>query len=139
MEFEFDANDLLHVRVDRRRKMSATAFLRAFWFLERGCRKPQDILSDEEILAMFYDLEEVLSFEDRMAWVKLTPEAHAGIKVADDIKPPRHKEPLVQGGKTLNAKLIEKLKEAGVDKIPVRVESLVGRRTASRVVDSGDR
>ena len=76
------------------------------------------------------------SFEDRMAWVKLTPEAHAGIKVADDIKPPRHKEPLVQGGKTLNAKLIEKLKEAGIDKIPVRAESLVGRRTASRVVDS---
>jgi len=25
VEFEFDANDLLHVRVDRRRKMSATA------------------------------------------------------------------------------------------------------------------
>ena len=76
VEFEFDANDLLHVRVDRRRKMSATAFLRAFWFLERGCRKPQDILSDEEILGMFYDLEEVLSFEDRMAWVKpVAPEA----------------------------------------------------------------
>src|SRR5688572_2068040 len=136
VEFEFDANDLLHVRVDRRRKMSATAFLRAFWFLERGCRKPQDILSDEEILGMFYDLEEVLSFEDRMAWVRLSPEAHAGIKVADDIKPPRHKEALVQGGKTLNLKLIEKLKEAAVDKIPVRAESLVGRRTASRVVDS---
>src|SRR4029434_11270748 len=36
----------------------------------------------------------------------------------------------------LNAKLIEKLKEAGVDKIPVRAEARVGRRTASRVVDS---
>ena len=136
VEFEFDANDLLHVRVDRRRKMSATAFLRAFWFLERGCRKPQDILSDEEILAMFYDLEEVLSFEDRMAWVRLTAEAHSGIKVAEDIKPPRAKEALVQSGKTLTAKTIEKLKESGVDKIPVRAESLVGRRTASRVVDS---
>ena len=123
VEFEFDANDLLHVRVDRRRKMSATAFLRAFWFLERGNHKPQDILGDEEILGMFYDLEEVLSFEDRMAWVKLSAEAHGGgqsarVKVADDIKPPRHKEVLVQAGKTLNAKLIEKLREAGVDKIP---------------------
>ena len=36
VEFEFDANDILHVRVDRRRKMLATAFLRAFWFLEKG-------------------------------------------------------------------------------------------------------
>ena len=36
VEFDFDANDLLHVRVDRRRKMYATAFLRAFWFLEKS-------------------------------------------------------------------------------------------------------
>ncbi|MBI5628427.1 MAG: DNA-directed RNA polymerase subunit beta, partial [Candidatus Rokubacteria bacterium] len=136
VEFEFDANDLLHVRVDRRRKMSATAFLRAFWFLERGCRKPQDILSDEEILAMFYDVEAVLSFEDRIAWVTLSPGAHVGVKVADDIKPSRHREPLVQSGKVLTAKLIEKLREAGVAKIPVRAESLVGRRSGSRVVDS---
>jgi DNA-directed RNA polymerase beta subunit len=41
VEFEFDANDILYVRVDRRRKMLATAFLRAFWFLEKGV-----ILSD---------------------------------------------------------------------------------------------
>src|SRR3989441_11110562 len=35
VEFDFDANDILHVRVDRRRNMLATAFLRAFWFLEK--------------------------------------------------------------------------------------------------------
>src|SRR4030095_3442856 len=46
------------------------------------------------------------------------------------------KEALVQAGKTLNAKAIERLKESGVDKIPVRAESLVGRRTGGRVVDS---
>ena len=70
VEFDFDANDLLHVRVDRRRKMYATAYLRAFWFLEKG-----SILSDEEILAQFYDAEEVLSFEDGNAWVRVHPEA----------------------------------------------------------------
>src|SRR5437879_6318977 len=46
VEFDFDANDILHVRVDRRRKMLATAFLRAFWFLEKN----NVILSDEEIM-----------------------------------------------------------------------------------------
>ena len=132
VEFEFDANDVLHVRVDRRRKMLATAFLRAFWFLERmdkkathvgngstkafafgfwvlseggvrvavdgavktlgvdytvsGVGKPEggtvtfttappsgkrvelapEGLSDEELLGLFYDMEEVLSFEDRV-------------------------------------------------------------------------
>ncbi|HEV8531057.1 MAG TPA: DNA-directed RNA polymerase subunit beta [Methylomirabilota bacterium] len=131
VEFEFDANDILFVRVDRRRKMLATAFLRAFWFLEKGV-----ILSDAEILGNFFEVEEVLSFEDRTAWVKLNPEVHNGIKVADDIKPPRHREAMVAAGKTLTPKLIEKLIEAGVTKIPVKADSLVGRRTSDRVVDA---
>jgi len=131
VEFDFDANDILHVRVDRRRKMLATAFLRAFWFLEKSV-----ILSDEEVLAHFYEAEEVLSFEDGNAWVTLHAEAHVGARVADDVKAPRHREPLVTAGKTLNAKLIEKLREANVERIPVRAEALVGRRTASRIVDT---
>src|SRR5574341_63871 len=96
LEFDFDANDILHVRVDRRRKMSATAFLRAFWFLERGCRKPPDILSDEEVLAL----------ENGVAWKRLHPEIHVDAQVAEDIRSPRHKEPLVAAGKKLNRKLI---------------------------------
>src|SRR5690242_3885155 len=131
VEFEFDANDILYVRVDRRRKMLATAFLRAFWFLEKGV-----ILSDDEILNQFYESEEVLSFEDRTAWVKLSAEIHNGAKVADDVKAPRAKEPIVQSGKTLNPRSIEKLVEAGITKIPIKAESLVSRRTGGRVVDS---
>src|SRR5439155_156179 len=90
----------------------------------------------QEILAHFYDIEDVLGFEDGNAWVKVHPEASVGAKVADDIRPPRHREPLVQAGKVLNAKLVEKLVEANVEKIPVRAEALVGRRTASKIVDS---
>ncbi|MBI2553899.1 MAG: DNA-directed RNA polymerase subunit beta [Candidatus Rokubacteria bacterium] len=135
LEFDFDANDILHVRVDRRRKMSATAFLRAFWFLERGCHKPQDILSDEEILALFYYLEEVLALENGLAWKRLHPEIHVDEKVAEDIRPPRHKEPMIQAGQKLTRKIIEQLREAHVDRIPVRAEELEGRRTGSRVVD----
>src|SRR2546422_1003601 len=137
VEFDFDANDILHVRVDRRRKMLATAFLRAFWFLEKSAFPEKlVILSDEEVLAQFYEAEEVLSFEDGNAWVTLHAEAHVGARVADDVKAPRHREPLVTAGKTLNAKLIEKLREANVERIPVRAEALVGRRTASRIVDT---
>src|SRR5438094_5160580 len=131
VEFDFDANDILHVRVDGGRKMRAPAFLRAFWFLERNI-----IVSDEEILAHFYEPEEVLSFEDGNAWVKLSAEAHTGTRPADDVKAPRHKEPLATAGKPLTSKVLEKLLEANVEKISVRAESLVGRRTASRIVDT---
>src|SRR5262245_63996322 len=113
VEFDFDANDILHVRVDRRRKMLATAFLRAFWFLERNV-----ILSDEEILAHFYEPEEVLSFEDGNAWVKLSAEAHVGTRPADDVKAPRHREAMAPANRPLSAKVIEKLLEAIVVKMP---------------------
>jgi len=131
VEFDFDANDLFHVRVDRRRKMLATAFLRAFWFLEKGV-----ILADEEILGHFYDTEDVFGFEDGNAWVKAHAEAEDGQKVADDVKPPRQREPLITAGKVLTKKILEKIVEAGVEKIAIRSEALVGRRTASRIVDT---
>ncbi|MFQ5829675.1 MAG: DNA-directed RNA polymerase subunit beta [Candidatus Methylomirabilia bacterium] len=130
VEFDFDANDILHVRVDRRRKMLATAYFRAFWSLEKGV-----ILSDEEVLALFYDLEEILSFQNGLAVARLNPEAHLGERVAEDIKSPRQKEPVVQEGKRLTPKLVERLQELDVDRISVRAEELVGRRTGSRIVD----
>jgi DNA-directed RNA polymerase subunit beta len=136
VEFEFDANDILHVRIDRRRKMLVTAFLRAFWFLEKNT-----VLSDEEILGAFYDLEEVLGIEDGNVMVKLDPEVHRGgspeaaTRVAEDIRPPRHREPVVQAGKRLTGKIIERLQELGIDRIPVKLDHLEGRRTGSRVVD----
>jgi DNA-directed RNA polymerase subunit beta len=68
--------------------------------------------------------------------VKFHPDAHEGTKVAEDVKPPRHREPLVAAGKIINAKMVEKLVEAGIEKIPVRAEALVGRRTATRIVDT---
>src|SRR5262249_27127629 len=66
----------------------------------------------------------------------LHPASRGGATGADHVNPPRHREPIVTAGKTLNAKLIEKLRESNVEKIPVRAESLVGRRTASRIVDT---
>jgi DNA-directed RNA polymerase subunit beta len=131
VEFEFDANDILHVRIDRRRKMLVTAFIRAFWFLEKNT-----VLSDEDILGAFYDLEEVVGFEDGRALVKLDPSVHnEETRVAEDIKPPRHREPVIQAGKRLNAKVVARLQELGVDRIPVKPEHLEGRRTGGRVID----
>jgi DNA-directed RNA polymerase subunit beta len=131
VEFDFDANDILNVRVDRRRKMLASAYLRAFWFLEKG-----HILSDEEILAHFYPGEDVLGFEDGNVWVKPHAEAHVGARLAEDVKPRGHREPIVTAGKVLNAKLVEKMLEANVEKIALRAEALVGRRTSTKIVDA---
>src|SRR3989442_244281 len=55
----------------------------------------------------------------------------AGVFLDDD------KGKTLASGKVLSDKLVEKLVETGVEKIALRAESLVGRRTASRVVDTG--
>ena len=47
MDFEFDARDILYVRIDRRRKMPATILLKAFGF------------SSDDLLKMYYPVEEV--------------------------------------------------------------------------------
>ena len=55
LEFEFDANDVLHVRVDRRRKFLSTAFLRAFWFWRTAILlRALGSNTNEAILALFY-------------------------------------------------------------------------------------
>src|SRR5262249_11172145 len=54
---------------------------------------------------------------------------------AEDIRPPRHREPVVQAGKRLTSKVIERLQELSIEKIPVKAEHLEGRRTAGKVVD----
>jgi DNA-directed RNA polymerase subunit beta len=43
---------------------------------------------------------------------------------------------LLTAGKVITPKVMERLVEAGVEKIALRAESLVGRRTASRIVDT---
>jgi DNA-directed RNA polymerase subunit beta len=131
VEFDFDANDVLHVRVDRRRKMLATAFLRAFWFLEKNV-----VLSEEEVLAQFYEVEEVLAFEGGSAQLRFNPELQVGVKLAEDVRAPRHREPLAPAGRVLTTKMLERMVEAGIESVLVRAEALVGRRTASRVVDT---
>src|SRR5207302_10900997 len=49
VEFDFDANDVPHVRVAQRRQTPATAIPRALWCLEKN-----HLLSDEEILSHFH-------------------------------------------------------------------------------------
>ncbi len=47
LDFEFDARDILYVRIDRRRKMPTTILLKAFGF------------SSDDLLKMYYPVEEI--------------------------------------------------------------------------------
>src|ERR1700760_1766448 len=66
LDFEFDAKDLVYVRIDRRRKLPATTLLLALWNDEMEQRVAEDVkldederrlggMSAEEIFGYFYD------------------------------------------------------------------------------------
>ena len=63
IDFEFDTKDILHVQIDRRRKLPATILLRALGY------------EAEELLSYFYDVERVFLREEdgEMKWCKEVP------------------------------------------------------------------
>ena len=75
-------------------------------------------------------------FADGHAVVRLHPEIHRNdTPVAEDVRPPRHREAIVHAGGRLNKGRLDRLVEAGVEKITVPTAWLEGRRTGGRVVD----
>ena len=76
VEFEFDAKNLLHVRIDRKRKFLASVFLRAL-----------GMKSDAEILKRFYKSDRILAREGRLFW-KTSPNL-VGLKLSKAVFGPR--------------------------------------------------
>ena len=103
-----------------------------------GSSRRARILSDEEILGQFYDLEEVLGFEDGDAVGEAASRrSTTGAKVADDVKPPRAQEAIVQAGKAPQREAQSRSwSRRASTKIPVGPRRWSGRRTGGRVVDA---
>mgnify|MGYP003513332460 FL=1 len=124
LDFEFDARDILYVRIDRRRKMPATILLKAFGY------------STDDLLRMYYPVEEIRVSKGKL-YRKLDPEIHHGLKCSTEVMEKGGKDPLVREGAKLTKVLIAKLKAAGIKEIPVTPAELVGRAVLTELVDSG--
>ncbi len=121
LEFEFDANDVLHVRVDRRRKLLATILLRAISYH-----------SNEEILARFYE-RDTLTFEKRDVVLEVSAPGAIGYRAARDIKEDR--ETILPGGKRLTKQGLKRCNSLRIKRVAVMREDVVGRILAKDVVD----
>ncbi len=122
LDFEFDARDILYVRIDRRRKMPATILLKAFGY------------SADDLLKMYYPVEEIRVNEGRLLR-KLDPELHGGLRAPLDVFESGGKEPLVKEGMKLTKALMGRMRTAGVKEIPVKPDDLVGRAVLTELVD----
>lgn len=124
LDFEYDAKDILYVRIDRRRKMPATILLKGFGF------------STDDLLKMYYPVEEVRVVSGGLLR-KLDPDIHAGLRSPADLFEKGSNEPLVKEGTKLNKTLMGRIRAAGIKEIPIKQEDLVGRAVLTELVDPG--
>ena len=121
LDFEFDAKDILHVRIDRKRKMPATVLLRALGY------------STEELLNMYYDFEDI-TLEDGMYFKSIDLEVLAGQVASLEVVDPDGKV-IVKKGKKFTRSAIRKLARAKMTRVPISLVELVGKVAAEDVFD----
>jgi DNA-directed RNA polymerase subunit beta len=121
LDFEFDAKDILHVRIDRKRKMPATVLLRALGY------------STEELLNMYYDFEEI-TLEDGKYYKSIDLEVLAGQVASLEVADPDGKV-IVKKGKKFTRSAIRKLARAKMTRVPISLDELVGKVAAEDVFD----
>ncbi len=99
LELEFDNNDLLYSRIDRKRKILVTTILRAIGFT-----------TNQKILSLFYETETVPVKEQAMGRI-----------VMESIVDESTGEIIVECNTLLTPELVKTLEEAKIKKVPVAV------------------
>ena len=126
VEFEFDAKNLLHVRIDRKRKFLASVFLRAL-----------GMKTDAEILKRFYKADHILVREGRLYW-KVSPNI-VGQKLSKGIFGPKdasgHRPEMVHAGKKITAAHLAEIQRLDVQEIEITEADLEGAFCVADIVD----
>ncbi|MFQ6110760.1 MAG: DNA-directed RNA polymerase subunit beta, partial [Nitrospinota bacterium] len=123
LDFEFDTRDLLHVRIDRRRKIPVTVLLQAFG------------LTREDILKTFYQREEVRLDRKRNVFFKEVSERLVGQRVSEDIVHPRSREVILRAGRKFSHNAVRHMLQVGMKTLELKDEELVGGILGAPVVD----
>ena len=108
LEFEYDINDYLWLTIDRRSKLLATTFLKAFEYVE-----------PEQILALFYkfDTASLGRSKIKLNGKNMEPEELVGHWIASDVIDPETGEILAEASNELTATMIDKLMHSHVQEI----------------------
>ena len=123
LDFEFDAKDIVHARIDRRRKLPVTTLLYALG------------LDQEGIMKAYYD---TVSYKHtKKGWVtKFFPERIRGTKPTHDIVDAKSGEVIAEAGKKVTPRTVKQILDS--KKIPdilVPFETLVGKFVAEDIIN----
>src|SRR5438552_7987666 len=122
LDFEFDPKDYLYFRVDRRRKMPVTILLKALGY------------TPEQILAQFFDFD-TFHVTRKGIEFEVVPERLRGDIAKFDIVTKAGKV-VVQKDKRITVKHIREMEAAGMKKLTVEPDFLLGRVLAKNLVNT---
>ncbi|WP_433959903.1 DNA-directed RNA polymerase subunit beta [Brevundimonas diminuta] len=122
LDFEFDAKDIVYVRIDRRRKLPASTFLYALG------------MDGEEILKTFY---ETVPYEKRgEGWVTpYKPERWRGVKPEFDLVDADTGEVVAPAGQKISARAAKKLADGGLKSLSLAADALLTKYLAADAVN----
>ncbi len=120
LDFEFDAKDCVFTRIDRRRKLPATIILRALGY------------TTTDILDQFFETN-LVTFTKTKINLELVPARLRGETFGFDLK--NGKTVIVEAGRRINAKHVRQMEKAGLTKLEVPPEYLIGKILAHDLVD----
>ena len=147
IDFEFDAKDILHVRIDRKRKLPVTTLLmaldskatedkRAKAEKKGGALNPADIqgISREEILNEFYKVIEYT--QTKKGWkTEFKPDHQRAGKVSRDIVDAKTGKVVAAEGAKMNHRFARKLYEDGLREVLVPADDLLGQYIANDLIN----
>jgi len=147
LDFEFDAKDLVYVRIDRRRKLPVTTLMYALDSAATADRRkalaeegktldPAEAqgMTSEEILGMFYD--RVIFTRDTEGWCSdLDPQNLRGVKLQYDLVDADSGEVLIEAGKKITPRILRKVEETNASRVRIPESEILGRFVAEDIVN----
>ncbi len=130
LDFEFDAKDMLYVRIDKKRKFPVTTLLMALSDVDgaEGVSSQQGF-SREDILHAFYD-ELTYELEGDHATCPFVPDLWRGVKLSEPLIDGKTGDVLAAKGKKMTKATIKGLVDAGVNTLRFEKKDLVGHYLA---------
>ena len=117
LDIEFDAKDVVHARIDRRRKIPVTSLLFALG------------LDGEEILSIFY--KKAIYSREKTGWrVPYDPERMKGVKIVNDLIDADTGEVAIEAGRKLTARSAKQLADKGLKAFRASDADLTGQYLA---------
>ena len=121
LDFEFDAKDLVYVRIDRRRKLYATILLKALK------------LTNQDILERFYETEIYKNKKNETYQLQVIARRLMGRIAPVDIQ--AQGEVIVKQGERITARHIRKIEGGKVKSLDIPKEALFGQVIAKDILD----